>query len=123
MIDIRIVPKRGQTKMLIDYGYIYNQTTVDRNIFTRTSEQTFTLSRQFDNEDESTNSNDEEIQSVSENDDSNSNNDGHISDGDNNEDSNTEDDNKKEQTNMFVQGHIQNEYVHSRSTIRLSIIF
>ena len=49
MIDIRSVPLRLQRKMLLDYGYMYNPTTVDQNVFARTSEQTFTLSRQFEN--------------------------------------------------------------------------
>ena len=92
---------------MIDYGYIYNQTTTDKNVFTRTSEEAFTLSRQFDNEDDNTSSNEEEIQSVSENDHSNSNNDGHINDGNNSDESKEEHDNEQEQTNMFVQGHIQ----------------
>ena len=71
MIEIRTVPKKHQYQTLLNYGFIYNPTTIDENDFTRKSEAAFTLSRQFDNEDDNTNSNEEEIQSVSENDHSN----------------------------------------------------
>ena len=98
MIDISTVPQRRQIQVLIDldYGYIYNQTTIDRNIFTRTSEEAFTLSRQFDDEDERTSSNEEELQSVSENDHSNNNNDRHISDSNNSDESEEEHDSEQE---------------------------
>ena len=72
MIEIRTVPKRRQIQTLINYGFIYNQTTIDENVFTRTSEAAFTLSRQFDDEDDNYNSNEDEIQSDIDNDNSSS---------------------------------------------------
>ena len=95
MIEIRTVPRRNQIQTLINYGFIYNPTTIDENAFTRTSEATFTLSCQFDNENDNNNINEEEIQSVSENDHSNNDNDGHISDSNNSDEGEEEHDNKQ----------------------------
>ena len=72
MIEIRTVPERRQIQTLINYGFIYNQTTIDENVFTRTSEEAFTLSRQFDDEDDNSNSNEDESQSDIDNDNSSS---------------------------------------------------
>ena len=107
MIEIRTVPKKHQYQTLLNYGFIYNPTTIDENDFTRKSEATFTLSCQFDNENDNSNSNEDEVQSVSENDHSDNDNDGHISESNNSDEGEQEHDSEQEQANMFVQGHIQ----------------
>ena len=87
-INIRTVPVKFRAAWISEYLYIYNATTVDKNIFTKTAEREFNLSHQFENKTENdiTNNDETEIQSVSENDNIDNNEDENISDGDSNRD-------------------------------------
>ena len=43
IINIKTASSRFRANMIEAYGYTYNQTTVDENIFTRIAEETYDL--------------------------------------------------------------------------------